>query len=376
MTDNWLQQGMEQEARRIEVRIPNMNSTEMNVFRGNVKDFLTKYDISQSQLAKKNGVSDTQISNFLAGKYSGDVKGLCAKLTDFINRYERRNRRVKESGYIETTVARAILTVIRNTESFSKPQEGRISLIVGDAGHGKSECLQQYAEQSKNSVYAKLNDTMSSAALFARIAEAMAIDKHGSLKTIATNIDAYLRTREMTVLIDEASSLSAVCLNQLRQIISENGSPLILAGNNHILETIRQPATRRGYESMDQFRSRLLKILDLDKLAAAGGKDGGLYTADDIRKLYEYGGLKLTGDGAGLLKRIAKTPQTGRLRTCSIIISAIHNSVEVKTGKINTIDSAIILSAIELLGLPVRDNMPMALTADAESQAQAEAKTA
>jgi hypothetical protein len=134
-----------------------------------------------------------------------------------------------------------------------------------------------------------------------------------------------------------------------------------------------QPTTRRGHESLDQFTSRLMYILNLDSVAS--NKDGGLYTPDDVRKLYEYGGIRLTSDAIKTLRKICRTPRSGRLRTCSHIIAALHTANIVnKTGQI---DSECIIAAIEELDLPVRTRLPLATKdLDEPEEKQAAAKTA
>jgi hypothetical protein len=180
----------------------------------------------------------------------------------------------------------------------------------------------------------------------------------------------------MTILLDEASALDVHKLNQLRQIITVRCKcPLIVAGNAHLLSTVNQDVMRRGYESLDQFRSRMLCILNLDELAAAaGGGDGGVYSTEDIRKLYEYGGISLTRDAIKRLQSICRTGQTGRLRTCSIIIAALHKAIEIQRDEIITGEH--IVSAIVALGLPIKDRLPVLTVETIQQDNQAMAKTA
>ena len=373
---NWLHNGMEQDARRIEVWMPNIkNPQEMKEFRGKVQKFLDKNHVTQKELGDRCGVSVTTINNFLHNKNPGDLKKLTQTLTDYINRFDRRSRREKGAGYIETSVAKAITTVIKNTETFTEPSEGKISLIVGDAGHGKSKCLQEYTKQHLNSIYIKLHTSISGKAMFAKIAEALGLDRHSTLDRLKETIGDHLAKREMTVLLDECSGLGVRQLDLLRQIITENGCTLILAGNGHLLNTINQPTTRHGYECMDQLRSRMLRGLNLDEVAGEGDR-GGLYTVGDIRQLYEYGGIRLSTDGAATLKQMCRMPQTGRLRTASVVVAAIHNSRQAKTGKLKEINQALIISAIEQLGLPVASHLPMVIGRANTVARQTAAKTA
>jgi hypothetical protein len=89
----------------------------------------------------------------------------------------------------------------------------------------------------------------------------------------------------------------------------------------------------------------------LDELGADKGV--GLYTAEDIRRLYEYDGIGLTGDAVSLLRCICRTAKSGRLRTCSVIITALH------TSEAAEIDARLIIAAIEQLQLPVRAWLPV-----------------
>jgi len=135
-----------------------------------------------------------------------------------------------------------------------------------------------------------------------------------------------------------------------------------LSGNSDLLKTIQQPTTRQGYESLDQFTSRLMQVLNLDSLAA--DKDGGLYSADDIRKLYEYGGVRLSRDGVRTLQKIARAPRTGRLRTCSLVVEALHTSRVVK----DLITGQMVIDAIIQLDLPQRNKITLAIPPASETE--------
>lgn len=323
-----------------------------------LRAYLSETGRSQKSIGKALGVSGAQISTYLQGRHTGDTQGLTRKIVELLETQARRARARKGPDYVETAVAKRIFTAIRTAEKYSDDVEGKISVIVGDAGHGKSLCLRQYAAANPNTVYVMLDETMNSVGVFAELCTAMKLDSHGILKTLAARLTESLAGRSLTVIIDEASHLSVRVLNQLRQVITVRcRCPLILSGNQHLKTTLDQDAVRRGYESLDQVRSRVVEIVDLDVLANMGD-DGGLYTADDIRKLYEYGGIRLVGGAVERLQDIARTPKTGRLRTCSTIIWACHGAPLIQdSGKI---DGNNIIQVILLLGLPIIDRLPFA----------------
>ena len=100
-----------------------------------------------------------------------------------------------------------------------------------------------------------------------------------------------------------------------------------------------------------------MAVLDLDELASRDG--GGLYGPEDIRKLYQFGGIRLTGEAVNLLRNICKSPRSGRLRTCTHVINALHTADVV--GDSGKIDAGLIVAAIEQLELPVRVRVPLVM---------------
>lgn len=364
-----IQRGLEHDARLVEERIPMAQKSKK--LAAKLAEFMAQQEYSQRKIAKMIGVSPAVISLYLKGKYKGNLGDINNKVVHLINSITRREKRVKNKPFIDTTVAKAIGTLITQTEAFGD-EEGKIGLVIGDGGHGKSHCMRQYAEANKNTIYVELDDAMTSTLIFAEIAKMLGIDSSGSLAIVTRRLIENLQNRHIIVMLDEASSLSVKQLNQLRQIIVVKARcPLILAGNKHLLSTVMQPTTRRGFESLDQFTSRLMGILDLDKIAT--DKGGGLYTADDIRKLYEYGGVRLASGAVKTLQKIARTPRSGRLRTCSHIIAALHTSHVVDERGV--IDSELIIAAIEQLDLPVKVYLPMAAgMSDEPPEEQAVAK--
>ncbi len=354
MKEVW--QGLERDAQVIKERIPeDLTDEAVRGVASSLRAFLRDNGISQGKVAELLGVSRSVVSEFLGKGYKGNVVKLVSKIVQLINSRDRKRRRGQHGGYVETTVAKQIGALVTQTEAFST-DEGRIGLIIGDGGHGKSVCLREYVEANKNTVYLELDATMSSRYIFAEIARSLKLSVNGATALVARRIAEALKCRNTIVIIDEASSLTVKQLNQLRQVIVVKGRcPLILAGNQQLQQTVMQRRTTREHESLDQFTSRLMGVLNLDE--SASDRDGGMYTAEDIRKLYEYGGIRLTGDAVATLRSIRRTPKSGRLRTCSHIIAALHTSMPILAE--GSIDAQVIISAIEQLKLPVRVWLPV-----------------
>ena len=365
MTKNNIHKGLERDARLVKERVPErVTDKEIQRVKASLKAFMAEHGLTQAKVARRLGISSTTINQFLGRGYKGNLRRLINQIINLINTVDRRDRGDKYISFVQTTVAKRIGTLITQAEAFSV-DEGTIGLIIGDGGHGKSICMRQYARANKNTIYVVLDNTMSSTSIFAEIARRIKVSAIGNMAIVARRIIGALKCRNLIIMLDEASSLTVKQLNQLRQIIVvKSRCPLILAGNSDLLKTVMQRTTRRGYESLDQFTSRLIAVLNLDELAS--DKDGPLYTAEDIRKLYAFGGIRLTPDAVSTLKRICKTPKSGRLRTCSHIIAALHTA-EVVDEK-SYIDKAMILSAIEQLQLSIKSWLPLAINDVSEDE--------
>ena len=356
MHNDDLQQSLEREAQRIEERIPMAGKEDYTNIAARLRGFMDERELSISQVSRALDVSTSVVSQFLQSKYKGDNQTLTNKIVNYINSMTRKERQGKgKPKHIDSTVARRIKSLIANTESFCD-EEGKIGLIIGDGGHGKSHCLRAYAQANKNTVYVELDDAMTVRGIFKAIAGAVGLEEYGTQEDITRRIIDNLQNRQVIIMLDECSGLTVNQLNRLRQIIVvKSRCPLILAGNRGLLTTVMQATVRRGCESLDQFTSRLMAILNLDEIAS--DKDGGLYTVEDMRKLYEYDGVRLTNSAIKVCKKICQTPRSGRLRTCSHIISALHTARAIKEARQITAEN--IVQAIIKLDLPVRVHIPI-----------------
>ncbi len=347
-----IQHGLSVDAARIEFRY---DAEHWSRFSEEVRAFLAEHKITQSELARWMHVSDGVVSQFLRGTYAADMAPVGAKMAGVLNTVARQKRRAPVEKYVPTGVAKRIGTLIAECQAFSDV-EGRIGLVIGDSGHGKTCCLRAAAEANKNIVYVQYDCCMTQLSLFAAIARAVRVRSNGTLAVLAERLIDALKDRRLLLIIDEASGVSVGLLDRLRQVlVVKSRCSLILGGNAQLLQTIRSAGRGAGAESMDQFNGRLMGVLHLDELAA--DPDDPLYTFEDVRRLYEYGGIKLSRDGADALRRLMLLPGSGRLRTAGVIVAALHMSAVIRRRGVIDAD-AILAGAVEL-GLPIGEWLPM-----------------
>lgn len=364
-----IQKGLAQDARWITEGTP-MDHKNVNDVIESLAAYLKATNTSQKRFAEAIGVSPAVVNQLLKMSYTGDVEKVCKQVRDYIAREEHRQRtNYGRPRHVTTTVVEAIRDLLASTENVSDT-EGAIGLVIGEAGHGKSVCLSLYAETHTAVVYVVLDKAMGSTAMWSAIAAAIKgvvhnrkIDTTGTRANVTRSIIAALANRRITILLDEASHLTVAQLDEIRQILTvQCRCPVILSGNANLKNTIYQDTNGRGRESLDQFTSRMIACVDLDVLASRGEGDGGIHTESDIRRLFQYNGVKLSSDGVRALRKICRSQRSGRLRTCSRIITALHAG-----GIVNSkgeIDASLIRQTIEDLCLPVRVWLPMETDAD------------
>lgn len=362
MKDKQIRQGLEADSWRLKERILMGYQHEKHEETAKkLKAFLVDHDWTQAGFAQRIGVSTAVVNQFIQGKYKGGLDELVNKVLNLLNTLDRKSRQY-EKKFIETAVAKSIFGLINHTEACTF-DEGKIGVIIGESGQGKSECLKAFAKSNSNTIYLELDGGMTSTMIFNEIAEKLGIMDSGSLGVITSRLKTELKGRQMIVMLDEASNLTIKQLNLLRQIIViKCHCPMILAGNAALLVTINKSPTKMGAESLDQFTARLTYILNLDDMTSDG--DGGLYSAEDVRNLYQRGGIRLTKDAVKELRRICKTPLTGKLHICDQLIRALHTSkVVIEAGQITGQD---ILDAIDQLNLPVKKKLRFNIPIDDE----------
>lgn len=93
---------------------------------------------SQAKLANESGVSETRLSSFFNGRYTGDVHGIVSELAAYLEKFER-EAPVAPLPFVETSMWKAVHRAIENARYDKQPV-----LIFGPSQMGKTECLKHY----------------------------------------------------------------------------------------------------------------------------------------------------------------------------------------------------------------------------------------
>lgn len=281
------------------------------------RDLLERIGKPQSWAARSMGVSETVISEVIAGTYKGDDEKQIRKMDKWIEQQVQRESAPKPAGYVKTRVAEMIKGTVRWVL-----QGNMMGCIHGPAGIGKSICLRAIAAETTGSIMTTIVTAGTS-----KMAVLNSIACHPALRLGGVKITSYnlfdtvvkaLAESNRLIIVDEIHKLEGrskdAGLHVLRDLHDATGCPMIWAGMSNIAKYILQG--KSVFEPLDQISSRIKFWLDLTNIAAQTDGGPGLYTVDDVRRWLKAQEVRVSDDGVRYLHQIANTIGMGGLRTC------------------------------------------------------------
>lgn len=203
---------------------------------------------TQSKIAKEMGVSDGQLSGFLSGTYKAPHT-IIPKVEQLLNIIDRKEVAPKEPGFQRTTVSGIVMDLIAYCHI-----QGKIGVVYGDAGIGKTMGIREYARQNPDTAI-----VITISPCFATmtgvnelLAEELRIREKVSRK-IQTEAVRKLRGSNKVIIIDEAQHLTVRVINHLRCLADESGVGMTFIGNEEIYLKMRGS----GQASYAQLYSRI-----------------------------------------------------------------------------------------------------------------------
>lgn len=229
-----------------------------------LQSFKESQNLSQARLATMLGVSPAVISQYLQGKYEGDVDTLDKKVCELVERTNSRKVDIK-GGFVIINSARKTLRVCEDAHTL-----GDIRLVIGEAGLGKTMAIKEYAENTKGVVLIESEPTFSPKILLAELCQKLGIipsrNNHDNLSAIKSK----LKDSGRLIIIDEAELLTYKCLEIIRRIHDMTGVGVVLAGMPKLIANLKGKSGE-----YKQLYSRVGFVHDL----------GQKLTADDVGTL-------------------------------------------------------------------------------------------
>mgnify|MGYP001048297597 CR=1 FL=1 len=183
---------------------------------------------TQAAVARELGISEGALSGFLKGSYKTPWT-VCEKVAALQRVHEKKKVAPKEPGYVPTSISRTVINAIRYCHI-----QGKISVVYGDAGIGKTMAARQYLKEDSLAVGITISPTYASiTGVNELLAEQLGVRERVARK-ITSEIVAKLRGSGRVLIIDEAQHLTVRTLNHLRCISDESGVGIALIGNDEV----------------------------------------------------------------------------------------------------------------------------------------------
>lgn len=236
--------------------------------------------LSQGKAATEIGISSTALSQWLAGKYPGDILTLEAKVARWL---DSRTERAKLAATLPTAPAYVELPTSRRIAAgLSYAQmAGDITVIYGGAGTSKTTTAKEYAAGHPNVWLATMTaSTNTLGPCLERVALACGLrPTNARAARIEADLVERLEDTNGLLIIDEAQHLGTRAIEALRGLHDATGVGLAIMGNELVYARIT--GGRRSAEFAQLFsrigkRVRLTRPTqaDVDALLSAWSVSG------------------------------------------------------------------------------------------------------
>lgn len=289
---------------------------------------LKRVNKSQDWAARSMGIGSATLSQVLSGSYAADAEKHIRALDKWLEAQIRREAAPKPAGFVKIGVSTQIYGVAK-----LMTDTGGIAVVHGPPGVGKTISLQAIRAETPGSVYISITTAGDrKAAVLESLAGAL---RAGGLKLTCSQlfdqIVSILVDTNRLVMVDEVHKLVGRARDQalhvLRDLHDATRCPMIWAGNSAIYDYLHRGRTK-GYDPLEQIYGRVSYWLNLTEIASKSDGGDGLYTVDDICRMFSAAKMRLTSDAQQYLYRLANTPGLGALRVCRDLVMMAQKGVK------------------------------------------------
>lgn len=191
--------------------------------------------LSLSALARSVGLSPAALSQWLNGKYAGNVTRIEEAVKSFLDRqYEKVKAPKREIEFVMTSVAKKVFEVARICHL-----DGEIGVVYGDAGLGKTVSVKEYAKRNLDVILIEADLGYTAKVLFEELHKKLGYDGRGTIHAMFEDVVAKLRDSERLIIIDEAEHLPYRALELLRRVHDKSGIGILLVGMPRLIANLR-----------------------------------------------------------------------------------------------------------------------------------------
>lgn len=304
--------------------------------------FLSVTGLSVADVAKRmgKGYSASTISTWRSHtkerEYKGNLDRVTRGVNQFMETYAQQATAPKTEGWVETTVAKHMINVIRKCISLRS-----MAIISSDSGRGKTLTFKAAESVYPGAVYLRvLRGTRTASGFAWQLAQDLGIRKGRTTRELQYQVIQTLRGTGRVLIIDEAHQLDRNALEFLRDIHDECEIPIVLGGTRKVGDNTDDDDIFFG-----QFASRVALRYDVNEHVRGGGPKPSkpIHTIEDVKAIFHSDTIKLTSDGVATLHRLANLEGFGGLRLCAQVYRVAAGIAE---GKGQSIDAKLLLAVL------------------------------
>lgn len=221
---------------------------------------------SQSEIAKELGISPGQLSAFISGTYKAPHT-VIPKIESLLQKNESKRQAPQAPPFAETTVSRQVMDAIEYCHL-----QGKIGVIYGDAGIGKTMGIRRYCENNPMAILITVSPAFATmSGVNDLLSEQIGI-REKNARRIYLEMVNRLKGSGRVIIIDEAQHLTKKTLEHLRSISDETGVGICFVGNEEVYSRLKGS----GKADFAQIFSRIairrpvllgsIKRVDLEKI--------------------------------------------------------------------------------------------------------------
>jgi len=198
-----------------------------------LREYMEKTGKAQSKIAKELDISSGTISMFLSGTYPSPDR-IIPKVESLLALYEEKVLAPKEPAYTETSVSKQVIQAITYCHL-----QGKIGVVYGDAGIGKTMAIRAYAAQHPESIVITINPAYSSMSGVNDLLSDQLGVREKTSRRIYADIVSRLKDSGRVIIVDEAQHLTKKTLDYIRCISDESRVGVCFVGNEEVYSRLK-----------------------------------------------------------------------------------------------------------------------------------------
>lgn len=178
-----------------------------------------KQENTQKSVSDATGISTAAISNYLKGKYPGNVEALETRIAQFLNLSLQREEAAStctEIGFIETSVVKQVDELLNNCHV-----QCRLGILTGCSGLGKTTGVEHYLANHSDVIVIYGRPSITLKSLLQELAEKVGVESRGSADNLFRRIASKLKGSRRMIVIDEAEHLTARVFDAARRFVDK-----------------------------------------------------------------------------------------------------------------------------------------------------------